>query len=144
MSGGARLHWRLTDEPLSTADAHAFVADPGAGGTVVFTGTVRNHAEGRPVSGMVYEAFTERAEAQLAAIAREVADGWPEARAVWVEHRVGDLGIGEASVVVAVSAPHRDQAFAAARHGIDTLKVTAAIWKQEHWADGSSHWPGTD
>jgi molybdopterin synthase catalytic subunit len=64
-------------------------------------------------------------------------------RAVWLEHRTGALAIGEPSVVVAVSAPHRDEAFAAARYGIDTLKATVPIWKQEHWRDGGRHWPGS-
>jgi molybdopterin synthase catalytic subunit len=140
----ARLHTRLTVEPLSVEDAHAFLADRGAGAAVVFTGMVRDHAEGRDVRGLTYEAFAERAEGQLAEVARGVAERWPDARAVWMEHRTGDLGIGEPSVVVGVSAPHRAAAFEAARHGIDTLKETVAIWKQEHWADGHAHWPGTD
>jgi molybdopterin synthase catalytic subunit len=140
----ARLHTRLMDLPLSVNDAHAFVADPAAGATVVFTGNVRNHSDGRAVAGLEYEAYAERARRQLAALAEHVAQKWPEALAVWMEHRVGNLRIGECSVVVAVSAPHRAEAFEAARYGIDELKATIAIWKRERWADGSCHWPGTD
>lgn len=138
----ARLHARLTDQPLSLEAAHAFVADPAAGATVVFTGTVRNHADGRAVAGLTYEAFSERAQPQLTALVAQVAAKWPQVAAVWAEHRVGALGIGEPSVVVAVSAAHRADAFDASRYGIDTLKATVAIWKQEHWSDGEAHWPG--
>jgi molybdopterin synthase catalytic subunit len=140
----ARLHARLIDGPLSAADAHAFVADPAAGATVVFVGNVRNHSAGRPVAGLVYEVYTEQAYRQLVALAEQVAQKWPEALAIWVEHRVGSLRIGECSVVVAVSAPHRAEAFEAARFCIDELKATVAIWKQEQWVDGTAHWPGID
>ena len=139
----ARLHSRLTDEPLVVDAAHSFALDPSAGAVVVFTGVVRDRSEGRAVAALSYEAYAERAERQLAGLAQEIATRWPSARAVWLEHRVGTLGIGEPSVVVAVSAPHRGEAFDAARYGIDTLKATVAIWKQEHWADGGAHFPGS-
>ncbi len=139
-----RLHSRLTDEPLSADAAHAFVADPSAGAVVVFTGTVRDASEGHSVAGLTYEAYAERASAQLEALAADLVRRWPQAAAVWLEHRVGALAVGEPSVVVAVSTPHRPEAFEAARWGIDELKATVAIWKQEHWADGGSSWPGTD
>ncbi len=138
-----RLHTALTSEPLSVVAAHEYVADPAAGALCVFTGTVRNQTEGRAVDRLHYEAYAERAEPALAELAAEVARRWPQVRAVWMEHRVGTLEIGEPAVVVAVSAGHRDQAFEAARHGIDTLKATVPIWKQEHWADGGTHWPGS-
>jgi molybdopterin synthase catalytic subunit len=154
----ARLHTRLIDAPLSVGDAHAFVADPAAGATAVFTGNVRDHSidgcEGtslssrvprvRAVAGLEYEAYAEQADRQLAALAEEIARKWPEVLAVWMEHRVGSLHVGECSVVVAVSTPHRAEAFEAARYGIDQLKATVAIWKREQWADGNAHWPGTD
>lgn len=139
-----RVHTAVTGEPLATDAAWAFVADPGAGAVVVFTGTVRDHADGRSVSGLTYEAWTTLAERRLREVADALAARWPELCAVWLTHRVGSLAIGEPSVVVAVSAPHRAEAFTAARHGIDTLKETVPIWKHEHWADGASHWPGTD
>ncbi|HVM00489.1 MAG TPA: molybdenum cofactor biosynthesis protein MoaE [Egibacteraceae bacterium] len=139
----ARLHASLTDHPLSVEAAHAFVTDPACGAVVVFTGTVREESEGRRVTALSYEAYAEQAERQLAALAAEVAEKWPAVQAVWLEHRVGTLAIGEPSVVVAVSAAHRAEAFEAARHGIDTLKKTVAVWKEEHWADGGSHFPGS-
>lgn len=139
----ARTHVRLTGEPLSPQAASDFCADPAAGAIVVFSGVVRAETDGRPVAALDYEAFPERATAQLAELAAEVARTWPVC-AVWMEHRVGTLAIGEPSVVVAVSAGHRGEAFDACEYGIDTLKATAAIWKQERWADGGAHWPGTD
>ena len=141
---GARLHTRLTADPLSVTSAYEFATAPEAGAVVVFTGTVRRHSEGRAVNGLTYEAYTERANAQLAALAGQVVERWSDVTAVWLEHRVGELAIGEPAVVVVVSAPHRDAAFEAARWGIDELKATVAIWKKEHWAEGGSHWPGTD
>lgn len=139
----ARHHARLTQEPLSVDAAHAFCADPSAGAVVVLSGTVRNHADDRPVRALTYEAFEERAGAQLEALAAELPVRHPAVAAVWIEHRLGTLAVGEPSVVVGVSAAHRDQAFAAARDGIDTLKTTVAIWKQEHWADGGTRWVGS-
>jgi molybdopterin synthase catalytic subunit len=139
-----RLHARLTDQPLAPDQAHAFCTDPAAGAVVVFTGTVRGETDGRAVTALEYEAFTERAETQLAELAAQVGRKWPAARAVWLEHRVGTLAIGEPSVVVGVSAGHRAEAFEAARWAIDTLKATVAIWKREHWADGDAHWVGAE
>jgi molybdopterin synthase catalytic subunit len=138
----ASLHALLTDRPLSVDAAYRFAADPAAGAVVVFTGTVRNSSEGRAVAGLEYEAYERQAQAQLEALAAEVADKW-RARAVWIEHRVGPLAVGEPSVVVAASAAHRHEAFEAARYAIDTLKATVAIWKRERWRDGGAHWPGT-
>lgn len=138
-----RHHTRLTAEPLSVDAAHAFCTDPSAGAVVVFAGTVRDHADDRPVRALTYEAFEERAAAQLEALAAELAVRHPAAAAVWIEHRLGTLAVGEPSVVVGISAAHRGQAFAAAQDGIDTLKTTVAIWKQEHWADGGARWVGS-
>ena len=138
-----RLHTLLTGNPLSVDAAHHFCADPAAGAVVVFTGLVRDHSEGRDVAGLTYEAFAERATAQLEALAAAVVKRFPMATAVWLEHRTGDLAVGEPAVVVGVSSAHRAEAFDAARWAIDTLKADVAIWKQEHWADGGGHWPGS-
>lgn len=140
----ARLHTRLTVHPLSAEEAQHFCSDPAAGAVVVFTGAVRNNSEGRDVQGLTYEAFEERAATQLEELAAAITRRYRGATAVWLEHRTGDLAVGEAAVVVAVSAPHRDEAFEAARWGIDELKASVAIWKREHWAAGGSRWPGTD
>lgn len=139
----ARLHTDLTEEPLSVEAAYAFATDPAAGAVVVFTGTTRQETDGRAVAALSYEAYTEQAKRQLSVLAADVAERWPAACAVWLEHRVGTLAIGEPAVVVAVSATHRLEAFEAARHGIDALKAGVAIWKKEHWAAGGAHFPGS-
>ena len=138
----ARVHTRLTEHPLSPEEAHRFCSDPAAGAVVVFTGTVRDRNEGQAVQGLTYEAYEERATAQLEALAAQVASHHPETVVVWLEHRVGDLAVGEPAVVVGVATGHRAEAFDAARWAIDELKATVAIWKQEHWAAGGSTWTG--
>jgi molybdopterin synthase catalytic subunit len=117
----------------------AFVADPSAGGTCVFIGTVRDHSDRGPVSGLDYEAWPELAERRL----RETADGmgerWTLCR-VAILHRTGFLEVGDVSVVVACSAPHRAEAFEACRRGIERLKADVPIWKKESLAVGEAHW----
>jgi len=130
---------RVTADPLDPAEAIASVADPAAGGTCVFLGTVRDHSEAGEVTGLTYEAWEELALARLEQLGEELFASWPLRRvALW--HRTGELGIGEASVVVACSAAHRAEAFEAARHGIERLKDDVPIWKKEHLLDGESHW----
>jgi molybdopterin synthase catalytic subunit len=110
---------------------------------VTFTGTVRDHAPGRTdVRGLEYEAYAEAVERVFRDIAGEAREKWPSVGRVAILHRVGELAVTDAAVVVAVSAAHRDAAFDAARYCIDTVKATAPIWKKETWAGGSD-W-GTD
>jgi molybdopterin synthase catalytic subunit len=107
---------------------------------VLFSGTVRDHAEGRPgVSLLEYEAYADQVEPRLAAIAAAARDRWPDLGRIVLLHRTGPLAVGESSVVVAASAPHRGEAFDAARFLIDTLKSTVPIWKKEVW-DGGEDW----
>lgn len=121
--------------PIDLAAIHAFLADPAAGGEVVFTGTVRNQNEGRVVHALEFEAYPEMAVAQLAVIAEEMYARWP-LRKVALVHRLGRLPLGETVVVVGVSAGHRGEAFEACRYGIDTLKRDVPIWKREHFEGG--------
>ena len=130
----------LTDAALPVEGAVAWAVLPSCGAVVVFSGTVRDHAEGRPgVSSLEYEAYQEEVVPRLAAIAAEARARWPVLGRVVLLHRTGTLGVGETSVVVAASAPHRPEAFAAARFCIDTLKATVPIWKRETW-EGGSDW----
>ena len=130
----------LTADPLPVGRVGEWAVLPGCGGVVVFTGTVRDHAEGRPgVSRLEYEAYEEQVVPRLADIAGEARRRWPDAGRLVLLHRTGPLDVGEASVVVAASAPHREEAFAAARFLIDTLKATVPIWKREAW-DGGEDW----
>jgi molybdopterin synthase catalytic subunit len=137
VAGGDRILIALSSEPIDGASLLSFVADPASGCSVLFTGTVRDHSEGRPgVSRLEYEAYAGVVEGKMAAIATEALDRW-EVLKVAVVHRVGVLGVGEPAVVVAVSAGHRRHAFPAARYVIDELKARAPIWKKEHWEDGA-------
>jgi molybdopterin synthase catalytic subunit len=130
---------RITSEPLSTEEALAFVADPASGGTCLFVGTVRDHSEAGDVTGLTYEAWDELATTRLEEIAGEMFEKWA-VRRVALLHRTGELTIGQASVVVACSAPHRGDAFEACRHGIERLKHDVPIWKKESLASGEAHW----
>jgi molybdopterin synthase catalytic subunit len=134
-----RVLVRITADSLDTGEALAFVADPGAGGTCLFLGTVRDHSHAGTVTGLQYEAWDELAETRLAEVAREMLEKWPVQKAALL-HRTGPLQVGEVSVVVACSAAHRAEAFEACRHGIERIKEDAPIWKKEALTSGESHW----
>jgi molybdopterin synthase catalytic subunit len=134
-----RLLVRITADPLSVDEALSFVGDPGAGGTCIFVGTVRDHSDAGDVTGLTYEAWDDLAVARLEEIAHELFASWPVRKAS-ILHRTGDLGVGEASVIVAASAPHRADAFEACRHGIERLKADVPIWKKEGLTSGDAHW----
>ncbi len=130
----------LTDSLLPVGDVADWAVRPGCGAVVVFTGTVRDHAEGRSgVSRIVYEAYEEQVVPRLEAIAAAARERWPMVGRVALLHRIGPLDLEEASVVVAASTPHRPEAFEVARFCIDTLKATVPIWKQESW-EGGEDW----
>ncbi len=129
----------LTTEVLPIAAAYDWAVLPGCGAVVLFSGTVRDHAEGRDgVTHLEYEAYDEQVVPRLEAIATELRQRWPEVGRVVLIHRIGRLALTDSSVVVVVSAPHRPEAFAAARFGIDSLKASVPIWKRESWIDGEA------
>jgi molybdopterin converting factor subunit 1 len=139
VSGGAHgvgVLFELTPRPLDARRLEAAVEHKGAGAICTFTGVVRDTSRGRSVTHLDYEAYAEMATAQMRKIGDEIAERWPEAR-VAMAHRTGKLEIGEASVVVSVSSPHRAEAIAACKWGIDRLKESVPIWKKEHAADGT-------
>jgi len=137
VSGGA---FRVTEEPLSLEAVAAEVADERAGAVATFTGTVRRESRGREVERLEYEAYAEMAEEVMAKLAAGL-QARHDLCAVAIHHRVGRLEIGEASVVIAVSAPHRQAALAACREAIDTLKETVPLWKKEVY-EGGEEWIG--
>jgi molybdopterin synthase catalytic subunit len=129
----------LSPDPLPSEVAAAWVVRPDCGAVVTFSGTARDHAPGRDeVERLEYEAYESQAVAKLGAIATELRDRWPDVGRVAMLHRVGVVPIGQPAVVVAVSAPHRESAFTAARFGIDAIKASVPIWKRETWRDGES------
>jgi len=133
----------LVDDPLPVAAAADWVVQPDCGAVALFVGTARDHAGDRTgVTELVYEAYEEQAVPRMWAVADEVRSRWPAVGRVALLHRTGALALGDAAVVVAVSTPHRAEAFDAARFAIDAVKATVPIWKQETW-DGGRSW-GTD
>lgn len=134
-----RGEWiELSKDPLAVGEVLAWVVQPGCGALDVFCGTVRDHSEGRPgVMGLEYEAYEAMVVPRFTEIALEARRRWPEIGRLALLHRIGRLEVGEISVVIAVSTPHRAQAFEATRWCIDTLKGTVPIWKREVWQDGS-------
>lgn len=133
----------VTGAPLDAGALGLWATTSDTGAVVTFSGTVRDHAPGRDgVTALTYEAYEEAAVARLHAVVDDTRARWPDVRRVAAIHRTGRLEVGEIAVVVAVGAPHRGSAFAAAAHCIDTLKATVPLWKKETWADGEE-W-GTD
>lgn len=132
----------VTTGRLSLDAAAALVNHPRAGAVCVFSGTVRGVTGEHETSYLTYDAYAEMAVAEMERLAAEIRRRWPGTE-VAMHHRTGRVDVGEISVVVAVSAPHRPEAFAACRFGIDELKRRVPIWKKEVYADGS-HWVGRD
>jgi molybdopterin synthase catalytic subunit len=137
VSGGA---FRVTEEPLSLDAVVEEVSDESAGAVASFLGTVRRESRGRTVLYLEYEAYAEMAEDVMAQIAADLEQRY-DLRAVAMHHRVGPVEIGEASVAIAVSAAHRQDALAACKDAIDTLKQTVPLWKKEVY-EGGEEWLG--
>jgi molybdopterin synthase catalytic subunit len=128
----------LSVTPLPVEAVFNWVSRPDCGGVVIFCGTVRDFSDGRPgVTSLEYEVYAEEAVTRLEQVARSTRRRWPVAGRLALLHRVGRLVVGETSVLVAASTPHRAEAFDAARYCIDTLKHTVPIWKRETWAGGT-------
>lgn len=126
--------------PLLADEYQRRVVSPKCGAVALFIGVVREFTDDKRTVYLQYEAYEEMAEREMRRVADDIMARWPKAR-VALGHRVGKLGISEASVIVAVATPHRQEAFEAARYGIDTLKERVPIWKREIWDDGES-WVG--
>lgn len=129
----------LTEAVLPVGTAADWAVMPSCGAVVLFSGTARDHAPGREgVEQLEYEAYEEHVVPRLADIAANMRETWPTLGRVVLLHRIGLVPVGESSVIVVASSPHRPEAFAAARYGIDTLKSSVPIWKRERWKDGES------
>ena len=129
----------ITHEPIDTALIMSRVGAKEDGAVILFVGVVRDHNDGRAVSGVGYEAYAEMAEKVLLTIATEASVAHGTDRLAIV-HRVGELGIGDASVAIAVSSPHRAEAFDASRYVIEEIKKRLPVWKQERYTDGKTEW----
>lgn len=130
--------FEITTDQLSVGDAYEWALQPQCGAVVLFSGTVRDHAEGRSdVVALDYEAYEDAALQSFREIGGEVRRRYPTVGRIVLWHRLGRLELTESSVIAVVSAPHRPEAFEAARFAIDALKQSAPIWKKEHWSEGS-------
>ena len=141
VSGGNNEPWRaeLVDGPIDSGRAVAAVSGPGRGAVVVFLGTVRDHHAGRPVEKLTYSAYRAMALEGLRRIVADLEAGQQDLRAAIV-HRLGEVPVGEPSVVIAVASPHRAAAYKASRTALERLKAEIPIWKREHYADGGTAW----
>ncbi len=129
----------VSSEALSQETLVAWATRPNCGAIVTFSGIVRDHSRARSnVTALEYEAETELAERRMRQIVAEARTRWPDLEAVALHHRVGRVALSEPTVLVAVSSPHRDDAFDAARFCIDTLKRSVPMWKREYWPGGSA------
>jgi molybdopterin synthase catalytic subunit len=131
----------VRESALSLDEVRAAVADPAAGGIALFAGAVRDSDHDKDVTGLAYSAHPS-AEAELRRVCAEIAEKF-DVTAVAAVHRTGDLAIGDLAVVVAVSCPHRAEAFDACRALIDELKASVPIWKHQRFADGTTEWVGS-
>lgn len=132
----------IRDTPLSVDEVRRAIADPAAGGEVLFIGTVRDHDGDQGVAMLSYSAHPS-AEKQLRRVSEEIAAKYPDAIAVAAVHRTGDLAVGDIAVVVGVACVHRAEAFHACHALIDELKVAVPVWKHQRFTDGSDEWVGS-
>lgn len=135
----AQIKVELVREPIDVADVLAFVNSSQAGAVVLFLGTTREFTGGRQTASLDYDAYGAMADRKLAELASDACGRWPIV-ACAIVHRLGPVALGEASVAIAVSTPHRQDAFEAGKWLIDMLKIVVPIWKQEKWADGTTEW----
>ena len=142
ISGGADAtpRYHVTEQPLDRDALRDLVATDASGAVVLFEGVVRNHHEGRGVARLEYEAYAPMAERQMATVGDEVLAEFAdrEVHQIAAHHRIGTLEVGDVSLLVAVSAAHRGDAFAAALRAVDRIKETVPVWKREHGTDGST------
>ncbi|HXW94386.1 MAG TPA: molybdenum cofactor biosynthesis protein MoaE [Nitrososphaerales archaeon] len=130
---------RITRRPIDPARVLASVSDNGAGGAVLFVGTVRRRSGKKIVEWLTYEVYREMAERRMSEIEASVRERWPVVKIAMV-HRYGRLEVGEVSVAVAISCEHRAEAFEACKYAIDTIKRTLPMWKKELFKGGSQAW----
>lgn len=133
-------HFWITKEPINVQDCIDKVTRPEAGAVSTFIGIAREFTRGKRTLFLQYEAYVPMAVKQLARIGDEMKEIWPEAE-VAIAHRIGRLNISDIAVAIAVSTPHRDEAFKASRYAIERIKEIVPIWKKEHWEDGTK-WIG--
>ncbi len=131
---------QITDKPFCHPEFATYLTDPGHGAQTVFLGRVRDLNHGRKVVAVSYDLFFPLAHAVFTEIAREALAQWGTSMRLGIFHRMGRLDVGEVSVAIGVSSPHRDEAYQASRFVIENIKHRAPIWKKEHYEDGETEW----
>lgn len=136
----------LTTHAIDTSQVLAEVQSDDAGAVVLFLGTTRGSTDQRRTESLDYECYTAMAESKLKELEQGARQRWRDVIGIQIVHRIGHVAVGEASVAIAVSSPHRAAAFEAGRWLIDTIKQVVPIWKRENWTDGTDEWvhPGVD
>ncbi len=137
---GASVRYWITETPIDVNEVVARVSHPDHGASLAFVGTTREWTRGQRTASLEYEAYVPMAEAAMARIGEEIAERWPGTLTA-IAHRIGTVGIREISVVIAVSSPHRAEAYEASRYAIERLKQQVPIWKKEIYEDGTE-WKG--
>lgn len=137
--GDDRCRIDLVSDPIESNALVEYVRGPDSGAIVLFLGTVREFTQGRRTLWLDYEAYPEMALTQMRELANEACSRWPLSRLAIV-HRLGRLELTETSIAIAVSSPHRKEAYEASQYLIDELKIRVPIWKKEHWDDGTVEW----
>ncbi|MBI3554821.1 MAG: molybdenum cofactor biosynthesis protein MoaE [Deltaproteobacteria bacterium] len=136
----SNIHVQVSDAVITSQEITGLLDNPGHGAQILFSGVVRNSNLGRQVNGVSYDAFAPLTTRTLHEICVEAQSKWGAGLQFHVLHRTGLVQVGEASLLIAVSAPHRDEAYKASRYVIEQIKVRAPIWKKEHYIDGESEW----
>jgi molybdopterin synthase catalytic subunit len=136
----SNIHTSIQAPALNIVSAYEFIADPGHGGTSVFQGTVRNYNFGKEVLGVSYDVYEPLAIKSFTDLSVEAIKQWGEHLKIYITHAAGRLNVNDISIIIAVSAVHRDEAFKACRFLIEGIKHQSPIWKQEHYIDGNSEW----
>lgn len=140
VSGGEEPRFQITDQPLSVDSLVKLVSNPRAGAILAFVGTVREFTHGQRTVSLTYEAYAPMAIQKMKQVESEIKERWPQTK-VAMQHRIGNLGIEDIAVIIAVATPHRNESFEAGRYAIERLKQIVPIWKKEIWEDGSE-WKG--
>lgn len=133
-------HILLTEDELSTERVAELVTDAKCGAISLFVGTTRNHHDGKPVVKLEYECYVPMAEKTIRKICDEVRTKWPQIFHIAVHHRLGHVPVKQASIIIGISSPHREDSIAATQYAMNTLKAEVPIWKKEIYADGSGDW----
>ncbi len=133
-------HFSIVSTPIQVAEAFAFVADKRNGAISSFVGMIRDYNLGQAVSAVSYDVHKELALHTFNEICAEIATQWEQEMRIYVTHYQGRLEVGEISIMIAISAPHRNEAFQACRYMIEAIKHRFPIWKQEHYLNGDSEW----